>query len=247
MRGKRGWRKRLEEKERQEALKRGEVPASSEWLPDRESEHAAGTQIDEKEYLDTGRTVVMTDADAAVHTLISGAGVVDEAEWEKVYLGIKQRGNYFDLVRNMYPFSLPKWCEQEQERKGRKYGWIARENMEVKCDPSKLIYWTPVNRNNHPRLPRPSFNKQGGVCREGHYLCYMPWRMYEARCDIQTELAKRPTLDQQEKANVDGEIGGHFDPTQGGRVSASKPGDSMIREATDTHPSEIYDEAGEAV
>jgi hypothetical protein len=134
--------------------------------------------------------VVSTDDEAAAAGLIASAGIVDEDEWEKVFLDIKSRGNYFDLVRNMYPFHLPDLLSGMQDRKERRYGFFDKESMQIKCDPSKLIYWTPVNAVNHPMLPQRSFDRHGGFCREGMYLCYMPWKMYAARQEIMDEANK---------------------------------------------------------
>ena len=183
---------------------------------------------------------VGTDEDLLVSGIIAGAGVVDEDEWEKTYLDIKSRGNYFDLIRNMYPFHLPEVCQARFDAKAAKYGWFGKENMEVKCDPSRLIYWTPVNRNNHPEMAKMLFNKHGGIMREGMYLCYMPWKMYEARQEMQSEMSRMKYEELDDLKTVDTEIGGHFDPTEGGRRGASRPGDRIVEEGVISHPDDAY-------
>ena len=187
-----------------------------------------------------------SEEEAALRSMIEEADV-DVEEWEKVYLGIKEKGNYFDLVRNMYPFKLPEECERAQDRKEKKYGWPSADMMSSRCDASRLIFWTPVNRANHPDLAGHLFNKHGGIFREGHYLCYMPWRMHEARNEIQKEAAEMPTRELEERAQVETEVGGHFDPTEGGTKGASRSGDEIKAVGEDTHPDSLHEEAGEYV
>lgn len=184
---------------------------------------------------------VATEDDVAVAGVIADAKDVDEKEWEKVFLDIKARGNYFDLVRNMYPFQLPGLCQLAQETKQKKYGWIGRENMEIRCDSSRIIYWTPVNKTNHPDLPGTSFNKNGGVCREGMYLCFMPWRMYEARCEIEAEKARLKYEEQEDLYSKEDDFASHYKPKPG------PGGATVFEEATIEHPEESYRESGEYV
>ena len=186
-----------------------------------------------------------TDEDLLVSGIVAGAGDVDEDEWEKTYLEIKSRGNYFDLIRNMYPLHLPEVCERMQEAKVRRYGWIGKENMEVKCEPSKIFYWNPVNHSNHPEIPAHLFNKHGGLMREGMYLCYMPWKMYAARQELMAEANRVKYMDHDEMLNKEDEFGGHFDPTEGGTRGAGRPGDVIMEEGVISHPDDSYTEAGE--
>jgi len=188
---------------------------------------------------------VGTDEDLMVSGIIAGAGTVDEEEWEKTYLDIKSRGNYFDLIQNSYPFHLPKICQNKFEAQVARYGWIAKENMEAKCDPSSLFYWTPVNHNNHPELAKMMFNKHGGIIREGLYLCYRPWRMHTARQEMQNEMSRMKYEELDDMKSVDSEIGGHFDPTEGGRRGASRPGDVIVEEGVISHPDDAFSEAGD--
>lgn len=189
--------------------------------------------------------VVGTDEDMLVSGIIAGAGAVDEEEWEKTYLDIKSRGNYFDLIRNMYPLHLPEVCEKMQEAKQKRYGWIGKENMEIKCEPSRIFYWTPVNRSNHPEVPAHLFNKHGGLMREGMYLCYMPWKMYAARCEMQEEANRVKYSDYDELMNRENEFAAHFDPTQGGTRGGGRPGDVVVETVDPIHPDDSYKEAGD--
>lgn len=188
-----------------------------------------------------------TDEDVEVAGIIADAKDVDEKEWEKVYLDIKKRGNYYDLVKSMNMLQLPKDCERMQEAKQRRYGWIAAENMSAKCDSSSIFYWTPVNKANHSMLPARMFNRQGGVYKEGSYLCYMPWKMYEARQSILEEKNRLKYDEPKEMFEKATPEVAHFDPTEGGRRSAGKAGDIVVQRVEDTSPAETYDEAGEYV
>ncbi len=189
--------------------------------------------------------IVATEEDVAMAELISETGEFDADEFDKVFLDMKKRGNYFDLIRNMYPLQLPKICEAMYERKERKYAWWGKDSMESRCDPSQMLYYTPVNANNHPMLPAHSFNKNGGLYREGLYLCFMPWRMYEARQEIQGELAKAHAEEGLAIYGKEGETADHFDPTEGGTKSGGSSGDTVYEIGEDTHPEMVVPEAGE--
>jgi len=191
-----------------------------------------------------------SEEEASLRSIISDAPAVDEEEWEKVYMGIKEKGTYFDLIHNMNVLKLPKDLEDAQNRKEKRYGWIDKNNMDGKCDSSTIgPYWTPVNKVNHPNLTPHMFNKHGGVYREGMYLCYMPWRMKVARDQLQAELAKAPTESQKDKAEKVNEYGGHYDPTEGGTKSVGGSVDPSFGtiETEDTHPNEVYESTGESV
>jgi hypothetical protein len=210
-----------------------------------EGEFKVNKDPDPKDVRPSISQFIGTDEDLMVSGIIANAGAVDEEEWEKTFLDIKNRGNYYDLIRNMYPLHLPEACQIRFDTKTAKYGWFGKENMEIKCDPSRLIYWTPVNHNNHPEIPKMMFNKHGGLMREGMYLCYMPWKMYEARQEMQKEMGRLKYEELDDMKNVDTEIGGHFDPTEGGRRGASRPGDVIMGEGVISHPDDAWQEAGD--
>lgn len=186
-----------------------------------------------------------TEEDHVLSGMISEAGKPDMEEWEKIYIGIEKAGNVFDMARAMFPFTLPTECQKMHDAKQRRYGWISKENMETKCDPSRIFYYTPVNRNNHPSLPNTAFNKHGGVYREGLYLCWMPWKMWDKRSEVQKQLADAPWQSAQDRVSREGDGVGHFDPTNGGTKSGMSGSDIVYAEAEPTHPEDIFEEAGD--
>ena len=197
---------------------------------------------------DTPRTVV-SEEDVAITKTISSAAAVDEKEWEKVYLDIKSRGNYYDLARRMRVYELPKPCLRAQEKKKRKYAWFEARGgrLEEKCDSSQLFYWTPVNKTNHPTLPKHLFNKNGGIYKAGQYLTYMPWKMYEAYREMLDEISKQRYQELEDMTQKEGETAAHFDPTEGGTKSAATPGDVVYEAPEIEHPQESFSESGEYV
>lgn len=187
-----------------------------------------------------------TEEDETMSSIVSEAQGPDIKRWEEAFLQVENQGNMYDLVHAAgYPFYMPKQCEAEWEGNRKRYGWISKDNMESKCDASKLFFYTPVNRNNHPMLPKTAFNKHGGIYREGLYLCWMPYRMWEKRNEVQTKMANLPWQAQEDRAKAEGEGVSHYDPTHGGTRSALSGADQVFQEAEISHPEDSYVEAGE--
>jgi hypothetical protein len=191
-------------------------------------------------------TKITTEEDSAMEAIISDATLPDMTEWEKTYVGIREKGNIYDFAQRLYPFNLPDECMKLKKSCTYNYEWHTKEQMEIRCDPSRVFYVTPVNRSNHRMLPDNMFNKNGGIYREGQYLTFMPWRMYQAMNDVKMERAKGPQADFDAKYKRPAETGGYYDPQDGGRnPGAARPGDVVVHEMHDEHPSEIYESVGE--
>lgn len=233
-------------------------PKKKRGRPSRKQSNKPEVKVEQK-------TEVLSAEDQDIASLVSEARPYTQAEMKRILIGLEEQGNLYDIVRNTNDLAWPKEIQELEDKKVARYRWI-----DSKDDTSRIqlqrenFRWTPINRTNHPDLPRRLFNKHGGIMRANLLACYMPWPMYEAWNKIKSAYANEPSrvgeVRHKQKPHK------FYDPTKeadGGSISdesaagmktperdgkeAWRSYKTLVHEAHDTHPDDSYTESGETI